>query len=136
MTETTTRPVPSPLTVAAAMRATPTPAPRQFNRDAWLAAIMTSDLHPNARHIGHALAAHADAHGDLPAGGIQHAHTLATLTGLTPRSARVSINVLEKERYIQRPDIHTWEGAGVRPVTLVIPVRSRPDHDHQAEQLQ
>lgn len=118
--------------------AIPTPAalapPRTYDRARWESAVLGSDLHRNSRAIAFVLAHLADADGNLPAGGVQHAGRLAHLARITAKQARMSLTQLEARHFITRPDIHTWvpQGDVVRPISLSMPgpAARRPAESH------
>lgn len=125
---TTTRTTPA--SVAAAMRAMAPaarpPAPA-FDRTVWEGGILSSRLHRHARLVALALAHLADASGELPKGGQQHAGQLAVICNMDPKSVRISLTQLERQHFLQRPPVHGWTGDDVRPVTLTMPARRRTE---------
>lgn len=123
MTESLTRPIPTPADLAVAhRRATAADVPPEpYDRDAWEEAVFGSDLHMPTRLIALLLAHHAGAAGYIPAGGPQTAGRLARESGVSPKATRLALTKLEADGYVRRPDIHTWKAREVRPVTLAVP---------------
>jgi hypothetical protein len=135
MTESLTRPAPTPGNLPMAhRRAAPADSVTPYDRHAWEQAVITGDLHANARVLAFVLAHLAGAAGHLPVGERQHADRLAVDAGLTPRLARISLEALITGGYILRPSIRGWDNRkGVRPITLTLPggARTEPPHTGQ-----
>jgi hypothetical protein len=115
-------------------RTAPTPsapartAPVAYDRATWERAVMASGMHTSARLIALILAHHADAQGQIAAGGPQDARLLAQESGIEAKYVRVSLTRLERIHFISRPSIHTWEDKdAVRPVSLTMPHRFRQE---------
>ncbi|WP_405930346.1 hypothetical protein [Streptomyces sp. NBC_00827] len=97
-----------------------------YDRRMWEQAVLSGDLHSNARLVALVLAHHAGASGHLPAGHVQDARRLTRDCGLDGKFTRVSLNFLEERGYIARPSIHDWQEPRPRPVTLTLPATDRP----------
>lgn len=128
MADSLTRPTPRLLDHNGHGRSLPAP----YDRARWEQAVLDDgDLHPHAKLLALVLAHHADASGHLPTGGPQHTARLARETGVSPKGTRLSLTGLELEGYLRRPDIHSWKGREVRPISLALPtaaVRQEPPH--------
>jgi len=126
MADALTRPTPLALATA----------PPAYDRARWGDAVLSGSLHPNARLLALVLAHLAGPSGSLPAGGSHGAQRLAPQAGISERLTRISLNVLENEGYLTRPDIHTWQPEELlRPITLTLPSRAgaREEPPHTGE---
>jgi hypothetical protein len=132
-----TRPVPTPRDIAAqaavpACQAPATPAgsgpTRRFDRHTWEQAIRYSTLHPYSRLLAMMLAHYADGRGHIPSGEVLVAPRLAKVCGIPVQDVHISLNVLYRERYIDRGEAG---GHTPRSVTLTLPPSyRRPQHLH------
>ncbi|MFM9594499.1 hypothetical protein ACKI1O_34565 [Streptomyces scabiei] len=103
------------------------PEPAAYDRAAWERAVMASSMHSNCRLIAMVLAHHADEHGRIT-GGAQDAELLAQESGVQAKYVRISLNQLERRRYMRRPSIQDWpDDAGIRPITLTPRSSSRAE---------
>lgn len=123
MAESFTRPTPR-IMATAPRRTNPSPLP--YTRPVWEQAVLSGDLHSNARLVALILAHHAGESGYLPAGQVQDARNLARDCALFGKFVRISLTFLEEQGYISRPSIHDWKEPRPRPVTLTLPPSYRP----------
>lgn len=138
MTESLTRPVPTPSDVAPPpARPVPTPASlgrgrpgpaavaaamRSYDRHRWEEALIAAGLpHHNAVMLGWSLAHAANSAGYLPSS-ITGPANLGRRSQLNKHQVQFSITQLERAGLIRRPDPHTWPDKTLpRPITLTVP---------------
>lgn len=118
MTESHTRPTPRLLDTTA-VRADTDPAPAApYNRGTWEQAVRYSDLHPFSRLLAMMLAHYADGAGHIPSSDILAAPRLAKACNVSLQNIGMSLNVLYRERYLDRGPVG---GHAPRSVTLTLP---------------